>query len=81
MWEKKKLLVTTNFFFFHNVFPNIISQSRKNSLPKLSYKRLFLHPQQNLNKSSCDSSSEKELCLNFLKKLLKINKQTNKVIK
>ena len=30
MWEKKKLLVTSNFFFFHNVFKSCLLLMRQN---------------------------------------------------
>ena len=30
MWEKKKLLVTSNFFFSHIVFKRLVLQTRKN---------------------------------------------------
>ena len=29
-WEKKKLLVTSNFSFFHSVFKGLVLQTRKN---------------------------------------------------
>ena len=30
LWEKEKLLVTSNFFFFHNVLKNILLFIRQN---------------------------------------------------
>ena len=30
LWEKEKLLVTTNFSFFHSVFKRLVLQTRKN---------------------------------------------------
>ena len=30
LWEKEKLLVTSNFFFFHSVFKRLVQQTRKN---------------------------------------------------
>ena len=30
MWEKEKLLVTSNFFFSHSVFERLVVQTRKN---------------------------------------------------
>ena len=30
LWEKKKLLVTSNFFFSHSVFKRLVLQTRKN---------------------------------------------------
>ena len=30
LWEKKKLLVTSNFFFSHSVFKSLVLQTRKN---------------------------------------------------
>ena len=30
MWEKEKLLVTSNFTFFHSVFKRLLLQTRKN---------------------------------------------------
>ena len=30
LWEKKKLFVTSNFFFSHSVFKRLVLQTRKN---------------------------------------------------
>ena len=30
VWEKEKLLVTSNFSFIHNVFKRLLRQTRKN---------------------------------------------------
>ena len=30
LWENEKLLVTSNFFFFHSVFKRLLLQTRKN---------------------------------------------------
>ena len=30
LWEKKKLLVTSNFFFSYSVFEKLVRQTRKN---------------------------------------------------
>ena len=30
LWEKKKLLIMSNSFFFHSVFKSLVLQTRKN---------------------------------------------------
>ena len=32
LWEKEKLLVTSNFFFSHSVFKRFVLQTRKNQV-------------------------------------------------